>query len=239
VRAVICVPRRGQQEDYDRAWSIIAAYYATTGIEVVVADSPGERFNLPAARNAAAAMAGVWDVAAFINADCLVPEESLRRGFGHALETGRLVVPWDHYYSMTAAGHVAGYDLDCPLDSYFCAQRWRDHSETFQQPFYAPGGDIIIPRALWDMLGGWDERLSVHMPEPEDAAMLVAAAPFDRLSGPAYHFWHPTGTTAYSDSASVWPEYRKRWHAMRDRGGVVQRLVDEGREISDFGNWDW
>ncbi len=238
MRAVICVPRRGQQEDYDRIWGVVSSYYDTTGIEVFVSDSPSERFNLPMARNAAAALAGDWDVAAFVNADCLVPEASLRRAFSHAVDTGRLTVPWDHYYSMTHAGHAAGYDLGCPLDSYFAEQRWRDHSESFQQPFYAPGGDVVIPRSLWDRLGGWDDQFWGW--QPEDAAMLIAAAPFDRLSGPAYHFWHPApGAGVWSEADGNWPRYREMFRQQRRDGVPVQRLVDEGREIHDFGNWRW
>jgi hypothetical protein len=241
MRAVILVPRRGQQVDYDRAWSLAYAYYATSGYEIFDADSPGERFCLPAARNAASQKAGDWDVAAFINADCLVPIASLKRGFDHALATGHLTVPWDHYYSMTQEGHEAGDDLAVPIGDPVLEGLWRAGSwgpEVFPQPFYAPGGDVIVPRVVWEQLGGaWDERfLGV---QPEDAAALIAAGSFDRLSGPAYHFWHPGGSGVYVEADGAWPEYRARYVDLLKRGEFVQRLIDEGREIRDFGGWGW
>lgn len=241
MRAVLLIPRRGQQEDYDRAWSLASAYYATSGYEMFVADSPGERFCLPAARNAASRLAGDWDVAAFINADCLVPIASLKRGFAHAVESGRLTIPWDRYYSMTQAGHEAGADLAVPIDDPDLEARWCAGSwgpEVFPAPFYAPGGDVIVPRVVWDRLGSaWDERfLGV---QPEDAAMLIAAGSFDRLSGPAYHFWHPSGGAPYVEADGAWPEYRARYVSLLESGAFVQRLVDEGREIHDFGGWGW
>lgn len=236
MKAVICVPRRGQHSDYDRIWSLLSPYYAKSDYTMFISDSGDGQFNLPAARNVAAKMAGDWDVAAFINADCLIPIESLRRGFAYAAETGRLTVPWDHYYSLTEEGHVAGCDAKVPIDRDD-RQRWRENSEWCVQPFYAPGGDVIIPRALFDSIGGWDDRF-LGM-QPEDAAMLIKVGQFDRLSGPAYHFWHPQGNGVWVESNGAWPEYRARYAELRRTGQFVQRLVDENREINDLGYWWW
>lgn len=238
MRAVIVIPRRGRHPDYDRIWGLLGEYYATSGYEMFVADSPGERFNLPAARNVGAKMAGDWDVAAFINADCLVPIESLKRGFDHAVKTGRLVVPWDHYWSMTAEGHAAGLDLQTPIGDPALEWNWVQNSERFTQPFYAPGGDVIIPRIVWERVGGaWDERFLGW--QPEDAAMLISAGKFDRLAGSAYHFWHPTGVPVYVESDGVWPLYRDLYADLQAQNGFEQRLFDEGRIIRNFGNWWW
>lgn len=238
-RSVILVPRRGKQEDYDRAWKLISGYYRWWGWgEVFDADSPGEHFVLPAARNAASRLAGDWDVAAFINADCVIPVENLQRGFAHALATGRLVVPWDHYWSMTDTGHAMGLDLQVPIGNPEAEWTWMTHSEAFQQPFYAPGGDVIIPRSMWNRIGGWDERFVGY--QPEDAAMLITAEKFDRLSGPAYHFWHPhPATPVYVEANGVWPEYRAKFIELHRAGQFEQRLFDEGRTIDHFGNWWW
>ena len=243
MRAVILVPRRGKQPDYDRAWGLVSDYYSGSGYDVFASDSPGEQFNLPAARNAASLksdrMAGDWDVAAFINADCIVPVESLRRGFAHALATGRLVVPWDHYWSMTREGHEAGFDLEVPIGNPVLEWRWRRSSEAFVQPFYAPGGDVIIPRVVWERVGGWDEQFVGW--QPEDAAMLIAAGKFDRLSGPAYHFWHPGANTGgvYVEADGNWPKYRAMYQELHRSNQFEQRLFDEARTIDNFGNWWW
>ena len=232
MRAVVCVPRRGQTPEYDHAWALASVYYRR--LNVFVADSPTPRFQLNTARNAAAKAAGDWDVAAFINADCLIPVESIQRGIAHAVATGHVTVPWDHYWSLTHAGHEAGLDSQVPIGNPDLEARWIAASEPFRQPFYAPGGDIIIPRSEWDRIGGWDESFTGY--EPEDAAMLVAAGQFDRLTGPAFHFWHPSNV---GEEPGAWPPYRARWHEMQSRGEFVQRLPDEGRELYDFGGWQW
>jgi hypothetical protein len=233
MRAVICIPRRGQQEDYDRAWSILEPYYRSSIFEMFISDSPG-RFNLPAARNLAANMAGNWDVAVFINSDNLIPIESLKRGFEHALDVNRLVIPWDHYWAMSDAGHKSGYDLEIPVGNYFLEQRWIRASESLDQPLYAPGGSVIIPRTVFDRVGGYDERFIGY--QPEDAAILIEVEEFDRLSGPAYHFWHPRGSDPfYIEADGAWPVYREKFLARK----ITQHLVDEGRDIHDFGGWWW
>lgn len=239
-RAVICIPRRGKDPDYDRIWSIVGRYYyAGSGYPVFVADSPGDPFNVPAARNVAARMAGDWDVAAFVNADCVVPIESLRRGFAHAMRSGRVTIPFDHYFAMSAPGHRAGRDAKIPVGDRTLERLWRQSSyrRRYPQPFYAPAGEVIIPRAFWDRLGGWDERFVGY--QPEDAAMLVSAGTFDRLAGPAYHFWHPKPRGVYVAANGAWPEYRDRLIALRERGEFRQNLVDEGRTIDHFGKWWW
>lgn len=230
---VILVACRGKEPERDRAWALLRAYYATGEWEIFVSDSPGERFNLNVARNLAARRAGKWDVAAFLNADCAIPIESIRRGFAHARKTGRVTVPWDHYYSMSDAGHGAGDDAAIPIGDPLAERRWRDGSHRWPEPAYFPGGDIIVPRAVFERIGGWDERFVSYA--PEDAAMLLAAGEFDRLAGPAYHFWHPSGSPQYVEAENPWPEYRPIFQ----EGRFTQRLVDEGRDIHDFGSWTW
>lgn len=52
----------------------------------------------------------------------------------------------------------------------------------------APAGCIIMPRPVWDRIGGYDERFQ-HWGF-EDAALLRKIGSFDRLAGPLYHYWH-------------------------------------------------
>lgn len=231
MRAAICIPYRPGRPDHDRIWPVVRDHYAQMGLRIVIGDNPGD-FSIAQARNEGARLAGDWDVIVFEDSDRVSPIDNLLRAIAHAHTTDRLTVAYDHYYSMSPAGHQMGLDSEVPIGNADREDRWI--GESYQTtPVYGPGGLTAVPRAEWDRVGGYDERFIGWA--PEDAAFLILAGEFDRLAGPAYHFWHPDSSVL--PPGEPWPEYRDRLVEMQARGAFTQHLVDEGRDLHDFGGW--
>jgi len=209
------------------AFSLVRDYYWDLGLRVFVSDSPKETFSAGDARNAAVKLAGYWDIAVFIDADCVMPLQNVQRGIDHAEQTQRIVLTWDEFYSMSLEGHKLGYDSEVPIGNHGLEERWKANSLGCQRPVYSPGGNIIVPRSVWERVGGFDERFEGW--GFEDATLLIAAGELDRLSGPLYHFWHRSRAFETPIPPFYYTEYADR--------PVDQYLVDEDRHINRFGPW--
>jgi hypothetical protein len=226
-RGVVLFPWRPGDPDRERSFSIVRRHYGLVGLPVFIGDSGADRFSPGASRNVAARDAGDWDVAVIVDADCVMPMWNINRGIVHAVGTGRVTLPWDSFFSMTEEGHGKGYDKNIPIGHCLAEREWQSHSIGCERPLYSPGGNVIVPRDVWDRVGGYDERFEGW--GFEDAAFLIAAGEFDRLSGPLYHFWHRSRAFETPIPAFYNSEYRGK--------PVDQFLVDEGRHINRFGSW--
>jgi hypothetical protein len=195
MRAVVCVPFRGGDPLRDAAWGIVRAHYQASGLPVVVGDSePGQPFSRAAARNRAAESAGDdWDVAAFIDADTLIDHRALLRGILTADARGQLILPFTRYWHGSPDGRLPA-----------------------APELHQAGGVVCIPRRVWDIVGGYDERFSRW--GAEDSAILWAAGTLARtesepgadvLDGDVYHLWHPrpvADVVGFADAARVVPD---------------------------------
>src|SRR5258706_10230324 len=95
--AVICVPWRAGSAHRERSWIFARRRWARLGLEIVVGDRPGP-FSRSGSRNAAAAAAGAWDVAVFVDADTIVREAApTLAAIELAAASGRVVIPHDQY----------------------------------------------------------------------------------------------------------------------------------------------
>lgn len=227
MRAVVIFPWRGGDRDREAAYLRVKDHYSHLGIPMFEGDAGGDRFSPGASRNIASRLAGDWDVALFVDADCVIPLSVIGRGFGHSLTSGHVTLPWDAFYSMSEEGHAAGMDDRNPIGFPMLERAWKAHSIPAANPIYAPGGNLIVPRAEWDRVGGYDERFTGW--SHEDAAFLFAVGEFDRLSGPMYHFWHRSRAYEAPIPSFYYAEYANR--------PVTQNLIDEGRTIEGFGGW--
>jgi N-terminal domain of galactosyltransferase len=170
MRTVVLVPWRAGDPLREANWRIVRAWYEGTGLPVVTGDSdPDLPFNLSAARNRAAELAGDWDCAIVADADTVISKQDLLRGHVEALTTGHLVLPFTRYWPLNEQGQP------------------RPWPERFQA-----GGVTVIPRPVWDELGGYDERFAYW--GAEDSALLWAAytlAGAHEIDGDVFHLWHP------------------------------------------------
>lgn len=219
--AVVLVPWRAGNAHRERVWRFVRARWTELDLRIVEGDVPGA-FNRSAARNAAAAAGGDWDVAIFVDADTIAEEFVVRQGIELAATSGRIVVPHDEYLGLSAsgtaailAGHRAG---------------WKRVQKRMER---APLGVLIVPRGAWDTLGGFDERFVDW--GGEDVAFGIAARTMvgiERLAGRIWHLWHPHDPTkaAYVRAGGV--DLRARYSKASGDREAMAALLAERRELA-------
>jgi len=183
VRAVILAPWRGGNKYREASWALLRPYYESLSLPIHEGDSGSQPFSTAQSYNRAAEAAGDWDIGVFINTDCFVPYESLRAGIANAQWSEHLTLPHDRTYLLKRGFVPAPEELTPRL------VRGRTTDGLHRK---SPAGVVIIPRSIWDRVGGYDEKFLVW--GWEDKALLQAVGEFDRLPGPLYHYWHPTRT---------------------------------------------
>lgn len=217
----ILVARRAGIPERDRAWDHVHAWWTTHAPDwpmIVELDTGSGLFNKSAALNRAARAAGDWDLAVLIDADILPATiEQVRRAVARAARRGRLTFAHDRRVALT--GHatlqvLAGADpaaLECEADD----------PNTFSSL-------SVIPRALWDAVGGFDERFDGW--GGEDIAFMSAClslAGIDRVGGDIFHLWHPTDG---HDTHARYPDNEAlmfRYLAVKgDRAGTLALLEE-------------
>jgi hypothetical protein len=217
---VICVPWRGGSPFREEAFEYVISHYAPLGYPIVTGDYPTAQFNRAGSRNLAALAAGDWDVAVMLDADCVIDIATLDANITRALARQRVVLPHDHFYGLTPAGsHAALREPN--------VRAWR--RDWLPQPVWdrqRPSGVVIFPRAVWDLVGGYDELFTGW--GFEDAAMLIAldalAGGYDREQGELWHFWHPeVRGLPEVDQAERFARY-KFWRGNAD---VIRALLAE------------
>lgn len=179
MEVVVIVPRRPDPWR-DRLWRYVRAHLSRS-VEWEVAEGFSEEgpFNKSAAINSAARRP--WRVAVILDAETVVDGPRLRAAV-NAARQGLLVVPHDHFRSLTRRGTnevLQGKALpeEAPV-------RWV-RRET-------KGSCLCIGRELWEEVGGFDERFRGW--GFEDAAFYAACrqlAGVHRIGGPVHHLWHP------------------------------------------------
>lgn len=188
MRTVILVPRREGDPYRDMVWGWTRAWWEAHHPDWPVFEGhhrPEEGlFNRSAAINRAARAAGDWDAAVIIDADTICDPQRVRGALGDATITGRMALPFDVRKDLDRDGTkkvMAGY-----------AASW----ERFVHRVYRDmvSSVVIVPRALWDAVGGFDENFVGW--GFEDNAFAVACetfgGPLIRVPGELWHLWHPT-----------------------------------------------
>lgn len=186
----LIVPRRADRGERDRLWRFCSAYWRRErpGWEIVEGEHTDGPFNRSAAINTAAE--GDWDVAVIVDADTVVDAEPVERGVALAARSGDLILPFDTRCLLSRQGTrrvLAG--LSGPWD------RWVAARQTPADSYEYVSGCQIVPRSLWDAVGGFDPRFEGW--GGEDDAFTAACQALTgvdprraRLSGSAWHLWH-------------------------------------------------
>lgn len=169
--------------------------------------SPPGAFNRSAAINRAARLAGDWDIAVIADADAWVPISQLDEAVHVARDTGRLTAAFRQVIELTpacTASIVTNGSLDL---STFGVERVR----TEQEPLNVQSLMVVIPRALWDNVGGMDEKFIGYGGEDNalyHSCRILAGEPH-RVNGSVFHLWHTPAERSRTD-----PNYRNnqnRW----------------------------
>jgi hypothetical protein len=183
-------------------------------------DEGSHTFCLARAQNEAARLAGDWGIAVYVGADFIAEsEEMVRAGIQRARETGQFTIT----HSQTTMLHEEG------------AERVRGGEEpdpsmgdTYGNPFT---GITIIPRKLYDEVGGFDERFVGWGWEDQAfwSACWAFGRGYQRVDGHAYHLWHPR-TRSDNEESPLHSESEvlgRRYLAARSHKEAMKMILEE------------
>jgi len=184
---VILVPRRADHGTRDRLWAFARAVWSDLFPDWPIIEGhhdDGGPFSRSAAVNAAAELAGEWNVALVIDAD-VVPDPHAVTAAVEIARTGRPAIAFDHRKHLTARGTDR-----ILVDGY--RGSWEGLVKTDLTT--SVSGAFAVNRDLWLEVGGFDE-LFVGWGW-EDVAFRIATetyagAPPARVVGDLWHLWHP------------------------------------------------
>jgi Glycosyltransferase like family 2 len=184
----VLVPRRLDHGWRDEIWDQLKTRYwgLLPGFRVCEGFHDDGPFNRSAAINRAAESRHWDDVAVIADADSFVPREQLLEAVETARISGRL---------------TSALTFVCQFDQAFTESFIRDGLVVMQnfriehvrtKPIETQSNCIVVPRRLWDEIGGFDERFIGW--GGEDNAFWRAAeirrACVERVTGAAFHLWH-------------------------------------------------
>lgn len=220
MNVVSLVPRRSDGGRRDLLWRWVRDRWDRThpGIKVFEGShDDGGPFNRSAAINAAAADAGAWDLAVIADSDAFVAPEQLDEAIGRAARTGRFTIAYRTVFGLDEAMS------DAVMSGF--AGNWLTGVDVTLEG--ACSLMVVVPRALFDEVGGFDEGFVGW--GAEDVAFWRAcdtlAGGTERVEGPAWHLWHPRATDAAGDR---WDRLDRYAEAADDPASMRALLADLG-----------
>lgn len=226
-KPAIMVPRRSDNGGIrDLRWDQARPRWEALGWPIHVGHHDDGPFNAAAARNAAAAQSSEWDVAVFVDADTVMLDTTpVVRAVELANQSGALVRPYTRYWMLDEAG-----------TERFLATGKRISATRGLRSGQAFGGVNVVPRSLFEKVGGYDERFRGW--GSEDTAFDLACRAlggYRELPGEVYHLWHPisadrsTGDPGFQANVAL----RRRYEQAR-RPNAMRALLAErdGRDPS-------
>lgn len=234
MNVVFLVPRRDDHGHRDRLWALCKPKWEREHPDwpVVEGHHDAGPFNRSAAINAAADIAGDWDVAVIIDSDVMVPPEQVREAVRRAADTGHVIWAFNHRLGLSELGTKAMLG-GRPYERSFVETH---HKESWSMCF-------AMPRTAWETIGGFDERFVGWGWEDQAAktAILTLVQPNDwsehHVEGPVIHLWHPrSDERAEVRLPNGWikitPEYLentvlgRRYMDALGEPGVIRKLLD-------------
>lgn len=207
------------------ARSYILDHYAThhPDWQIVEGDS-GTPWSKGAALASAASRAG-GDVFLIADADSFTDPDVVADGVQRVVDTNGWVVP-----------HRGVYRLDKQFTADVLAGSPPRPSRTCRAPYMgvAGGGITIVPRSVWDTVGGIDPRFEGW--GGEDLAfgwaLETLIGPCERLRAPLWHLWHPLEPKGRKRRGSPASEaLAGRYRDALGHPEAMRALVDEAKEV--------
>lgn len=177
-----------------------------TGILIFEGYHEEGEWNASAARNRAAAQAGDWDVGIFCDSDTITFPIQLGLAVKLAQKTGRVTLPFMSRIEL----------LDGQTKRFI--SKGELPSPRYMFPiFNHPSGIVIVPRKLWDSVGGFDEGFVGWGCQDSDFLWRCESlwGKANRVHGSVYHLWHARPPDAIPDSL-IYLNNRKR---LREKHG--------------------
>jgi hypothetical protein len=209
MRVVTLVPWRPGEAIRERNWEWTCPYLEALGYEMYLGDRRGP-WARAAACNEAAKQAGDWDVALIADADTIPEADAVQRAVAIASAQHGAVRPHDRLWNLNKAqSQLAG-----KRGPY--AVRLTPRAAQL-----LGGGLLVVSRAAWERVGGYDERFIGW--GHEDSALhttLLAEAHWDRIEGQAWHLWHPRDKR---DTPERQRDHRMMREVQERYGPVIER----------------
>jgi hypothetical protein len=219
VKAVILVPRRDDNGPRDELWNFCRAWWERemSHLPIIEGYHTDGLFNRSAAVNRAATIAGAWDVAVIIDSDVICDPQRVVQAIDRAHATGSMVLPHTVRYDLSPRASREATANPTALLEASDGYRRRHVKHTYSEKNGHPSVSsvVVVPRRLWDDVGGFDEAFKGW--GYEDTAFAAACETFgglERMPGEVWHFWHPTakegkrGTPSWSANAARGQAYR-------------------------------
>jgi len=199
-------PDGGRRDDLWRYvrrtfWSVLPDFRIVTG------RSPNGPFNRSAAVNDAAALAGNWRVAVIADNDTWVPPAQLLAAVAEATSSGRLTAAFCQVIELSRDYTDKLLDGSATLNDLGI-----DRVRT--EPLCVQSSILVVPRELWDDVGGFDPKFCGWAGEDNAfwrACAILGGEPA-RIDGCAFHLWHEvaprTGDT-YRANVARWQRYSR------------------------------
>lgn len=179
----------------------------------------GGKFNRSAARNAAVAQTDA-DVIFLFDTDVSITQDQLWAAAYLASITGHMVIAFDDFIKLDVRQTMMFMRGAQPKP---IRAGIRNHASCA----------LAVPRALWDRVGGYDERFDSW--GGEDRALWLAcnavsgAEESHRIPGNAFHLWHPNdpGRDNKSPSYHKMVELCKRYKLVcgsREKTGIIEPM---------------
>jgi predicted glycosyltransferase involved in capsule biosynthesis len=153
---------------------------------IITADSGSKIFNLSASRNLGlkqAFEAGA-DVVVLSDADVFVSTDALIESINHSLDSGVITNPYTVFAELTKESTEMFFNNDM---SCMNSASWIGHVPTVANGkisnLYPVSGINVIPKTVWDTVGGFDENFVGW--GPEDQAYLIS---YIKHYNDIYHF---------------------------------------------------
>jgi hypothetical protein len=223
MKARIVVPRLADGSERDRLWAYCRRHWEAElpALQIFEGHHEGDGFfNRSAAINRAAE--GEWDLAVILDSDTILDAEQVISGIELAEETGALVLPYKLRNMLSEVGTRAIIDGHIGTWEPWVTARERNRVSCC----------VIVPRALWDAVGGFDERFEGWGGEDEAFhAACGALGGVRRLDGANWHLYH--AASPHHDRNS--PLHRQalrltqRYLANAHREFEMRRLLAEPR----------
>lgn len=210
-RAVLLVPFRGDGAQRDRLWAWCEARWRALmpELEIVVGEDPlpaPAPFSRAAALNDAARKAGDWDFGVVIDADVFIDPDAVRAGLARAAEIGKVVWPFQRWNGLTRA--ATDLLLASGGSSTAADLRVVDQGAIERTNPISWSCCIVVPRAVWDDVGGFDERFRGWGWEDMAFQSVVCGLyGHDRLDGDLFALWHPRADERIKTGRPEHPAY--------------------------------
>lgn len=225
MKAVILVPRRDDNGPRDELWAWCKGWWEReqSHMPIVEGYHTDGLFNRSAAINRASTLAGDWDVAVIIDADVICDPNRVKEAVTMALQTGSMILPHTVRYDLSPRASVQARQnpnvlLGDTTDSPYWMRRNVKHIYSVDNGHPSVSSVVVVPRSLWEQVGGFDEAFSGW--GFEDTAFAAACETYGgivRMPGAVWHFWHPTAKEGKRGTAS--------WSANSTRGQLYRTAI--------------